>query len=148
MPKGRVRAVVGYTALTLLCAAATAWCVLAGIAKLNLSGSAVEIRLAECHQEKGGKGGSYTVCSGPVQGTRSTTNARTAKVSYNGHEGETVRAARTPWGSYDVVDGGYVSRSISILLPVVPLLGTAGAAALTVREFRRPRQPAASDGAS
>ena len=144
MPKGRVRAVVGYAALTLLCATATAWCVFSGIAKLNLSGNAVEVRLAECHQEEGGKGGSYTVCSGPVQNTE---NARIAKVSYKGHEGETIRAARTPWGSYDVVDTDFVSRGISILLPVLPLFGTAGAGALTVREFRRARQPAASDGA-
>ncbi|XUL90643.1 hypothetical protein ACQ86D_31745 [Streptomyces galilaeus] len=148
MPKGRVRAVVGCAALTLLCAAATAWCVFTGIAKLNLSGNAVEVRIAECHQEQGGKGGSYTVCSGPVQNTRSTTNARTAKVSYDGHEGDTVRAARTPWGSYDVLDTGFVSRAVSILLPVVPLFATAGAGAFTVREFRRARQPAASDGAS
>ncbi|WP_427920352.1 hypothetical protein [Streptomyces sp. cg40] len=138
MPKGRVRAVVGYAALTLLCAAATTWCVLTGIAKLNLMGNAVEVRLAECHQKEGAKGGTYTVCSGPVHTTRNATNARTAKLSYKGHEGETIRAARTPWGSYDAVDTDFVSRSISILLPVVPLLGTVGAGALTVREFRRP----------
>ncbi|MFF7475248.1 hypothetical protein [Streptomyces sp. NPDC008092] len=144
MPKGRVRAVVGYAALTLLCAAATAVVVFYGIAKLNLLGNAVEVRLAECHQDEG-KGGSYTVCSGPVE---NSTNARTVEVSYKGHEGETVRAARTPWGSYELVDTGFVSWGIWILFPMLPLFGTAGAGALTVREFHRARQPAASDEVS
>ncbi|MBK3577074.1 hypothetical protein JHN63_25385 [Streptomyces sp. MBT65] len=144
MPKGRRRAVVGYAALTLLGVTATAAAVSMSIASLDLSGNAVEVRFAECHQESV-KGGTKTVCSGPVQ---HTTHARTASVTYKGHVGETVRAAPTLWGSYEPVKTDFVSWGIWILVPVLPLFGTAGAGALTVREFRRARQPAAADEAS
>ncbi|MEV0737298.1 hypothetical protein AB0I51_15275 [Streptomyces sp. NPDC050549] len=142
MPKGRILAVVGCAALTLLCVTATAWAVFSGIAKLNLLGERCGGPARGVPPGGRGKGGPCTVCSGPVQ---NAANARTAKITYKGHEGETVRAARTPWGSYDVVGTDFVTRSISILLPVLPLFGTAGAGALTVREIRRARRPAASE---
>lgn len=144
MPKGRVIAVAGYAALTLLCAAGTAWLVFSGIAKLDLLGNAVEVRLTECHREEG-KGGTYTECSGPVQ---NTTNAPHARVTYKGHKGETIRAAQAPWVGYEAMDTGFVSQGISILSPVVPLFAALGGGALTVREFRRAGQPAASDEAA
>ncbi|MFI6543540.1 hypothetical protein ACIBO9_09875 [Streptomyces prunicolor] len=143
MPKGRIRAVVGCAALTLLCVAATAATVSMSDATLNLSGNAVQIRFAECHQESV-KSGTETVCSGPVQ---RTTHARTAKVAYKGRVGETVRAARTLWGGYEPVKTDFVSWGIWILFPLLPLFGTAGAGALTLRELRRARQPAAADEA-
>jgi hypothetical protein len=59
------------------------------------------------------------------------------KVAYDGHSGEAVRVSRKPWGSYEVVDTGLVSWGIWILMPVLPLLGTAAGGALTVREIRR-----------
>lgn len=99
MPKGRTRAVVGYAALALLCVTATGWAVFTGIAKLNLAGNAVAVRLGECHQKEGGKG-SCTVCSGLVQ---NTANARTVEVSYDGHVGEIVgefRRVRQPTASH------------------------------------------------
>ncbi|MFJ9244174.1 hypothetical protein [Streptomyces sp. NPDC101776] len=144
MPKRRIRVVVGCAALTLLCVVATAAAMSLSIATLNLSGNAVEIRLTECHQEAV-KSGTETVCGGPV---RNTAHTRTAEVPHNGHVGATVRAARIPWGSYRAVETGFVSRGIWTLFPVLPLLGTAGAGALTVRELRRAGQPADADEAS
>ena len=143
MPKGRVLAVVGYATLALLCVAVAAELVFNGIAQLNLLGNAVEVRLAECHREDGARGSTHTECSGLVQ---NTTNPRTIKVTYDGHRGETIRAAQVPWGSYEAVDTGFVSTGIAILFPVLPLFAAVGAGALTVREFRRVRQPATSDG--
>lgn len=143
VPRGRVIAVAGYAALTLLCTAAAAWLALSGIAQLNLLGNAVEVRLAECHSVEGARGTTHTDCSGPVQ---NTTNARTVKVTYDGHKGETIRAARAPWVGYEAVDTGFVSRGISILFPVLPLFAVVGAGALSAREFRRARQPVAADG--
>lgn len=139
MPKRRVIAVGGYAALTLLCAAAAAWTVFTGIARLNLLGNAVEVRLAECHREDGARNTTHTACSGPSQ---NTTNARTIKVRYNGHQGETIRAAQKPWGSYEAVDTGFVSWGIAVLMPVLPLGAAVAAGAFAVREFRRARQPA------
>ncbi|MFJ9544211.1 hypothetical protein ACIRPX_44390 [Streptomyces sp. NPDC101225] len=144
MPKGRVIAVIGYAAATLLCVAAAAWTVFTGIAQLNLQGNAVEVRLAECHREDGARNTTHTACTGPLQNTAS---ARTVKVRYDGHPGETIRVAQKPWGSYEAVDTGFVSWGIAVLMPVLPLVGAATAGALTVREFRQARRPAASDGA-
>lgn len=145
MPKGRVLAVVGYAAVTLLCAAAAAWTVFTGIARLDLLGNAVEVRLAECHREDGARSTTHTACSGPVQ---NATNARTIKVSYNGHKGEIIRAVQKPWGSYEAVDTGLVSWGTALLMPVLPLGAAVAAGAFTVREMRRVRQPAASDEAA
>lgn len=134
MPGGRRIAVVGYAALTLLCAAAAAWTVFTGIARLNLLGNAVEVRLTECHREDGARNTTHTACSGPAQ---SATDVGTIKVRYDGHAGERIWAARKPWGSYEAVDTGSVSWGIAALLPVLPLGATAATGALTVREFRQ-----------
>ncbi|GHG04508.1 hypothetical protein ACFFSH_34205 [Streptomyces filamentosus] len=143
MPKGRILAVVGYAALTLLCAAATAWTVFDGIARLNLLENAVEVRLTECHREDGARGTTHTACSG-----QNIANAGTIKVTYDGYPGETIRAAQKPWGSYEAVDTGFVSWGIAVLMPVLPFGATVAAGALAVREFRRVRQPATSDSAA
>ncbi|WP_433916996.1 hypothetical protein [Streptomyces sp. NBC_01744] len=142
MAKGRALAIVGYSALTLLCAAATTWTVITGLARLDLLGNAVEVRFTECHREGGGRGGSHIVCSGPQLHTTST---HTAKVQYNGHKDETIRAVQKPWGSYEAVDTGLISWGIAALLPVLPLGATATAGAFTVREVRRARWEATAD---
>ena len=103
------------------------------------------LRPRECHREDGARNTTHTACSGPLQ---NTTNARTIKVRYNGHKGETIRAAQKPWGSYEAVDTGLVSWGIAILMPVLPLGAAVGAGVFTVREFRRAGQPAASEGAA
>ncbi|MEW2463398.1 hypothetical protein AB0919_00015 [Streptomyces sp. NPDC046994] len=140
MIRGRKRAIAGHCALTLLAATATAWAVITGLARLDVLGDAVQVRITECHSEGGGRGGSHSVCSGPQVGNE----AHTLKISYDGHEGEIVRAVRTPWGGYEPVDSGFVSRGISVLMPVLPLIGTAVAGAFAVREVRRARQEARS----
>lgn len=145
MRKGRGLAVVGYSMLSLLCTAATAWAVITGLARLDLLGNAVQVRLTECHLESGARGGSYSVCSGPQIGTAVT---HTVKVRYHGHGGEVIQAVQKPWGSYEAVDAGLVSWGIAILLPVLPLIATAAAGAFTVREVRRARREATPDGAS
>ncbi|WP_031507419.1 hypothetical protein [Streptomyces megasporus] len=144
MTKGRGLAIVGYSALTLLCAAATAFAVFDGLARLDLLGNAVQVWIAECHVETGGRGGSYSVCSGPRLDIAAT---HIVEVRYEGHRGEVIRVARTPWGSHEAVDTGFVSWGIAVLLPVLPLMATAAAGAFTVREVRRARRDAMSDGA-
>jgi hypothetical protein len=66
-------------------------------------------------------------------------------LTYDGHKGETVRAAQKPWGSYEAVDTGLVSWGIAALLPVLPLGAAVTAGAFTVREVRRARREATSD---
>ncbi|MFF9147282.1 hypothetical protein ACF1BN_20740 [Streptomyces sp. NPDC014861] len=145
MSKGWILAVVAYAVLTLLCAAATTGTVFTGIARLNLLGNAVEVRLAECHREDGTRGTTRTACSGPSQ---NTTNARTIEVTYDGQRGETIRAAQKPWGSYEAVDTGFVSWGIAVLLPLLPLGATAATGALAIREVRRATQPDSSGRAT
>ncbi|WP_234389137.1 hypothetical protein [Streptomyces sp. AS58] len=120
--------------LTVLCAAATAWAAFTGLARLDLLGNAVQVRFTECHVEGGGRSGIHTVCSGPQLGTAFK---RTVKVTYDGREGEIIRVAQKPWGSYEAVDTGLVSWGIAALLPILPLGATATAGVFTVREVRR-----------
>ncbi|MET7558277.1 hypothetical protein ABZS72_29140 [Streptomyces albidoflavus] len=145
MPRERVLAAVGYAALTLLCLAAMAWTVFTGIARLNLSGNAVEVRLTECHREDGARNTTHTACSGPAP---STTGLGTVEVRYEGRQGETIRVARMPWGRYEAVDTGFVSWGISVLAPLLPLGAAAATGALAVREIRRARRTAGSGGAA
>lgn len=133
---------VGYSMLTLLCAAATAWTVITGLTRLDLLGNAVHVRLTECHLEGGGRGGSHSVCSGPQVGTAVT---HTVEVQYDGHRGEVIQASRKPWGGYEAVDRGLISWGIEVLLPVLPLFATATAGAFAVREVRRARREVTSD---
>ncbi|MFE2290608.1 hypothetical protein [Streptomyces sp. NPDC059452] len=133
MTKGHKRSVVAYVVMTLLGAAAVAWAVIMGLARMDLLGNAVEVRLAECHREGGGRGGSYNVCSGPHGGDET----QTVEVRYEGRVGEVVRAVRTPWGNYTTVEKGPLEVAISVLMPVIPAMATVGAGALTVREVRR-----------
>lgn len=133
MNRGRKRAIASYCALTLLAAAATVWALMTALARLDVSGDAVQIRIMECRSEGGGR---RSVCSGPQVGNEATT----LKISYDGREGEIVRAVRTPWGGYERVGSDFVSRSTSVLLPVLPVIGTAVYGAFVVREVRRARR--------
>ncbi|MCW7947023.1 hypothetical protein AAW14_34980 [Streptomyces hygroscopicus] len=148
MEKGRGLAVIGYSTLTLLYAAATASTVITGLARLDLLGNAVEVRFTECHLEGGGRVGSHTECNGSQLGIPIT---HTVKVQYDGHKGETIRASQKPsqkpWGSYEPVDTNLVSWGIWALLPILTLVATATAGAFTVQEVRRVRREAAAGGA-
>ncbi|RVU27182.1 hypothetical protein EOT10_08375 [Streptomyces antnestii] len=138
MAKGRRRAIGGYSMLTLIGAGVMTWTVITGLARLDLLGEAVQVRIAECHQEGGGRAGSHSVCSGPPVGTKT----HIVKLQYEGHQGAVVRAVRKPWGSYEPVETGFVAWGTWVLIPVLPLLGTVAAGALTVREIRRARRDA------
>jgi hypothetical protein len=124
---------VGYGLLTLLGTAAMAWTVFTGLARLDLLGNAVHVRLTECHDESAGRAGSRSVCSGPEVGNKT----HTVKIPYEGHPGEVVRVVRKPWGSYEPVERGPVAWGIWVLAPVLPAIGTAAAGWLTLREIRR-----------
>lgn len=138
MTRGRRRAIVGYSLLTLLGTAVVVWTVVTGLARLDLLGGAVQVRLTECHDESMGRGGSRSVCSGPQVGNET----HTVEISYEGHPGEIVRAVRKPWGSYEPVETGFVAWGIWVLAPVLPAIGTAAAGWLTAREIRRVRREA------
>jgi hypothetical protein len=133
MTKGRGRAAVGYGVLTVLCLAATAWAVIAGLTRVEVLGDPVQVRFTECHSEGGGRGGTHTVCSGPQVGAP----AHTVKVTYDGHPDETVRVSREPWGGYEAVDTGFLSWGIVIMLPVVPFLAAAVVSGVTVVRVRQ-----------
>lgn len=139
MTMGRGLAIVGYSVIALLSVGLAVWVAISGLAGLDLLGNSAQVRIAECHREGGGRGGSHAVCSGPQL---DTAPVRTVKVQYDGHEGETVRVARTPWGGCVPVDTGLVSWGIAVLFPLVPLAATGIAGALTVREVRRTRREA------
>ncbi|MEU3083341.1 hypothetical protein CLM85_10870 [Streptomyces albidoflavus] len=145
MPRERVLAAVGYAALALLCLAAMAWTVFTGIARLTLSGNAVEVRLTECHRDDGARNTTHTACGGP---SPRTTDPGTIEVRYEGRQGETIRVARTPWGRYEAVDTGFVSWGIAVLAPLLPLGAAAATGALAVREIRRARRTAGSGRAA
>ncbi|MGW5969980.1 hypothetical protein [Streptomyces sp. NPDC055186] len=136
MTKERGLAITGYSMIAVLCAAATVWTVITGLARLDLLGNATQVQITECHREDGARNTSHTVCSGPQVGAGAT---HTVKVQYDGHSGEVVRVRQKPWGSYEAVETGLVSWGIWALMPVLPLLGTAAAGAFTVREIRRAR---------
>jgi hypothetical protein len=72
MTEGRGRAAVGYGVLTVLCLAATAWAVIAGLTRVEVLGDPVQVRFAECHSACGGRGGTHAVCSGPQVGAPRT----------------------------------------------------------------------------
>ncbi len=78
------------------------------------------------------------MCSGPQVGNE----GHRLKTPYDGAEGDVVRVVRTPWGAYQPVERDAVSWGISVLMPVVPLIGTAVAGAFAVREVRRAQQEA------
>ncbi|WP_203233211.1 hypothetical protein [Streptomyces sp. Tue 6075] len=141
MTRGSKRAIAGYCTLTLMAAAATVWALMSGLARLDLLGDAVQVRIVECHSEGGGRGGSHSVCSGPQVGNE----AHTLKIRYDGREGEVVKAVRTPWSGYTPVDRSFVSWGVHVLTPVLPILGGAVTGALTLREVRRVRRDSRSD---
>ncbi|MEZ3181128.1 hypothetical protein KYY02_21290 [Streptomyces pimonensis] len=138
MTKGRVRATVGYSLLTLMAVAAMVWTVVTGLARLDLLGDAVLVRLTECHDESAGRAGSRSVCSGPQVGDET----HTVEISYEGRPGEVVRAVRKPWGGYEPVETGFVAWGVWVLAPLLPAMGTAAAGWLTAREMRRVRREA------
>ncbi|WP_240958088.1 hypothetical protein [Streptomyces barkulensis] len=144
MTRGRRRDIAVYGMFTLLGTAAVAWTVITGLVQLDLLGNAVQVRLTECHQEGGGRAGSHSVCSGPQVGSET----RTVEIRYEGRPGEVVRAAQKPWGSYVPVETGFVAWGIWVLAPVVCLMGTVAAGALTGREIRRVRQRFSGHGRS
>ncbi|OCC11623.1 hypothetical protein [Streptomyces sp. PTY087I2] len=141
MTRGSKRAIAGYCTLTLMAAAATAWALMSGLARLDLVGDVVQVRIVECHSKGGGRGGSYSVCSGPQVGNE----AHTLKIRYDGREGEIVKAVRTPWGGYTPVDRSFVSWGVHVLMPVLPILGGAVTGALALREVRRVRRESRSN---
>lgn len=141
MARGRKRDIVAYSLYTLLGAAAVTWTVITGLTRLDLLGNAVQVRLEECHQEGGGRGGSSPVCSGPQVGNE----ARIVEVGYPGHPGEVMRAAQKPWGSYEPVETGFISWGTWVLMPFIPLAGTAVAGVATVKEISRVRRRLSGD---
>lgn len=141
MTRGSKRAIAGYCTLTLMAVAATVWALMSGLARLDLVGDAAQVRIVECHSKGGGRGGSYSVCSGPEVGNE----AHTLKIRYDGREGEVVKAVRTPWGSYTPVDRSFVSWGVNVLTPVLPILAGAVTGALTLREVRRVRRDSRSN---
>ncbi|WP_327365222.1 hypothetical protein [Streptomyces sp. NBC_01217] len=133
--------------------AAVAWSVLAvlflgitvsagalGLVRLGLAGDEVRVRLSQCRLESSGRGGSHVECSGRLVGDVSMD---TVTVRYDGKQGEVVPAARTPWGTFEVVDKSFTSWGTAVLYPLLPLVAAALTSYLALRSGRRGKRQTA-----
>ncbi|MFJ1581309.1 hypothetical protein [Streptomyces sp. NPDC088182] len=68
----------------------------------------------------------------------------TEKVGYDGKAGETVAAAKTPLGTYTVIETSFTSWGMGVLYPLLPLVAAVLTANLAVRAARQraPERPA------
>ncbi|MGW0605426.1 hypothetical protein [Streptomyces sp. NPDC002640] len=126
---GRV-ASAAWGLVAVLCAGAALWTVAGGLVGVGLLGTEDRLRISACRQEGGGRSGRHVVCEG-----RLASGGR-AGVRHDGVPGETVPVARSPWGTYTVVDTGAVRWATMVLVPVVPLAAAGLCGYASVRSFR------------
>ncbi|MFE4860047.1 hypothetical protein [Streptomyces sp. NPDC056670] len=65
----------------------------------------------------------------------------TVTVGYDGKRGDVVPAARTPWGTFEVVDKSFTSWGTAVLIPILPLVATAMTSYFALKSGRRARRP-------
>ncbi|MFI1677346.1 hypothetical protein [Streptomyces sp. NPDC020607] len=132
--RGWGMAAAAWSMVAVLLAGATVWVGTLGLVRLGLVGDEVQVRLTQCQLEGGGCGGSHVECSGQLAAVPS---ADTVLVRYDGEPGEVVHAARTPWGTFEVVDKGFTSWGTAALYPLLPLGAVVMTVCLAVRCGRR-----------
>ncbi|MFI1929088.1 hypothetical protein [Streptomyces sp. NPDC020330] len=132
--KGWAVAAVAWGVMAVLFMGATLWVGALGIVRLGLAGDEVRIRLSQCRLKVEGRGGSHNVCVG----TRADgASVGTVKAGHDAEAGETVAAARTPLGSYAVIDTSVTSWGVGVLYPLLPLMAAGLTGYLAVRAARR-----------
>lgn len=139
--KGWGAAVVAWSVIAVLFMGTTVWAGALGLVRLGLAGDEVRVRLSHCQVEGGGRGGSHVECSGGLVGHGSPD---IVKVRYDGMQGEVVPAARTPWGTFVVVDRSFTSWGTAMLFPLLPLGVAALAVYFVLRAGRRSMRQTAS----
>jgi hypothetical protein len=132
--KGWAIAAVAWIVVAVLFLGTTLWVGALGLARLGLAGDEVRVRLSQCQLKGGGRGGSHVECSGRLVDDVSTD---TVRVRYDGRQGETVPAARTPWGTFEVIDKGLTSWGMAVLSPLLPLGAVALSAYFALKSVRR-----------
>lgn len=143
--KGWAVAAMAWGVMAVLFVRITLWAGALGIVRLGLAGDEVQIRLSQCQLKVDGRGGSHNECLGKLVDGKSTD---TVKVGYDGKAGETVAAAKTPLGTYEVIDTSFTSWGMGVLYPLLPLVGAGLAAYLAVRAARRCLRRSASSALS
>jgi hypothetical protein len=138
--KGWGIAAAAWSVVAVLFAGTTVWAGTEGLVRLGLAGDEVRVRFSQCQREGGGRGGSYVECSGQLVDDVSTD---TVMVRYDGKQGEVVPAARTPWGTLEVVDKSFTSWGTAVVYPLLPLGAAALAAYLALRSGRRGKRQTA-----
>ncbi|MFE9045966.1 hypothetical protein ACFYOG_34360 [Streptomyces sp. NPDC007818] len=130
--KGWGIAAAAWSVLAVLFLGVTVATVAFGLARLGATGEVAQMRLSQCRLESS-RGGSHVECSG-----RRVDGASTDSVTlrYDGEPGDVVAAARTPWGTFEVVDKSITSWATAVLYPLLPLVATAVTAYLARRSVR------------
>lgn len=135
--KGWALAATAWGVMAVLFVGITLWVGALGVVRLGLAGDEVQIRLSRCQLKVDGRGGSHNECIGKLVGSE---NTDTVKVRYDGKAGESVEAARTPLGTYVVIDSSFTSWGMGVLYPLLPLVVAVLTAYLAVRAARQGRR--------
>ncbi|MEU4178002.1 hypothetical protein [Streptomyces sp. NPDC026589] len=132
--KGWAVAAMAWGVMAVLFVGVTLWAGALGVVRLGLAGDEVQIRLSRCQLKVDGRGGSHNECIGRLVDGESI---GTVKVGYGDKVGETVSAAKTPLGTYAVIDTSLTSWGMGVLYPLLPLVVAGLTAYLAVRAARR-----------
>ncbi|MEI5035071.1 hypothetical protein RB201_27570 [Streptomyces sp. S1A(2023)] len=139
--KGWAVAAMAWGVIAVLFVGVTLWAGALGIVRLGLAGDEVRIRLSQCQLKVDGRGGSHNECLGRLVDGESI---GTVRVGYDAEVGETVAAAKTPSGSYAVIDTSFTSWGMGVLYPLLPLVAAGLTGYLSVRAARRGLRRSAS----
>ncbi|MFJ2394857.1 hypothetical protein ACIOTI_19155 [Streptomyces sp. NPDC087843] len=143
--KGWAIAAMAWGVMAVLFVGITLWAVALGVVRLGLAGDEVQIRLSQCQLKVDGRGGSHNECMGKLVNGESTD---TVKVGYDGKVGNTVKAAREPLGTYQVIDTSFTSWGMGVLYPLLPLAAAGLTTYLAARAARRCLRSSASSALS
>ncbi len=105
--------------------AVTVWVTLAGLVGLGFTGHEDQLRISQCRHTGGGRGGSYVECTGSLVADVDRGAVRIRVSDGGGTAGKLVRVARTPWGTYAVVDTGFISWATTLLYSLLSVIAAA-----------------------
>ncbi|MFI6144622.1 hypothetical protein [Streptomyces sp. NPDC051109] len=135
--RGRAVAAAAWGVVALLFTAVTVWVAMAGLVGLGFAGREDQLRISECQRVGGGRGGSYVECTGSLIAAADRGPVKVRVSDGGGAVGKTVRVARTPWGTYAVVDTGFTSWATTVLYSFLSVIAAALFAWLCARSVRR-----------
>ncbi|MFJ8045394.1 hypothetical protein ACIRBX_33300 [Kitasatospora sp. NPDC096147] len=122
--------------LAALCLGAAAVALVLGLSLVAPSGPVEQVTVSACETRHAGRNG-YVQCDGLLaDGTR-------VSLRHDGHPGEHVAAAKTPWGSYTVPMRGFMAWTTALAAPAALLLVAVACTGALRRAVRRTRDRAA-----